>query len=619
MPGLYGFFLRRERSAEQVEKQIGRMVRVLEGRHPVRLTAFADDRLAVHNACFQDAFTGPETVRSTGERVFLDGYVLNREEIRSVLAGKGIQTGPGWDDETLVSLLYGVAGEGCADLLRGSFNLCAYDPNKSQVKLIDDRHGARHLYYLSTPDWFAFATEIKALVALEGAPRKIDRLSIQDMFNFGYIGGARTFFEDIRLFEPGTVLTVLPEAVEQRKYWDYRYWNTEGKASFDELVEEGGRLIEQAVSRHLDRFPRVGVPLSGGLDSRTILSFAARQRQPLEVFHCAWYAREERIARELCRLNQGNWHGFDPLQFDVAETTREGMAISDGDVHCHQFWFLPVAREICRQEWAEVLLDGYLMDVFFGDTFLVLPAKEEYSTAEKRGIINGIWRRGRPIFVEKAFRSEFYREYEEANRTSIEAGMARIEEPHLSNFVHRFSLANRSNRYSVALPNVQRQYVEYGYPGLDYELTDFYLRLPPEYKEGARFYRAILVQQFPDLARVSWIKTGRPLGCDKTWLDKLLGGRLAVRQLGTLGLLRLSAGRLDWSHRADLNRHFRQDPGFRNFFTGILEDPRTRSRGIIDREGVRRLIGFVDRGWPVITLIQSLVTVELWFRKFVDE
>ena len=620
MPGLYGFFLRRERSAEQVERQIDRMARRLEVRHPVRLTEFADDRFAVHNACFHDDFAVPEAcVQMTVKRVFLDGYVLNREEIHRLLEEKGMQSEPGWDDETLVSLLYGVAGEGCVDSLHGSFNLCAYDPQKKCVTLINDRHGARHLYYLSTPDWFAFATEIKALVALDGAPRKIDRLSIQDMFNFGYIGGTRTFFEDIRLFEPGTILSVGRDEIDPKKYWDFGYRNTEENASFEELVEEGGRLIEQAVSRQLARFSRVGVPLSGGLDSRAILSFAARREKSLEVFHCAWYAREECIARQLCQLNQGNWHGFDPLQFDVAETTREGMAISDGDVHCHQFWFLPVVREIRRQELAQVLLDGYLMDVFFGDTFLVLPEKEEYSLAEKREIINGLWRRGRPLFVEKAFRREFFREYEEANRVSIEAGMDRVDEPHLSNFIHRFSFANRSNRYSVALPNVQRQYVEYGYPGLDYELTDFYLRLPPAYKDGARFYRAILVRQFPDLAQVPWIKTGQPLDRDKTWLDKLLGGRLPVRQLGTLGLLRLSGGRLDWSHRADLNRHFRQNPRFRHFFTEILEDPRTHSRGIIDREGARRLIRFVDRGWPVITLIQSLVTVELWFRQFVDE
>jgi len=297
----------------------------------------------------------------------------------------------------------------------------------------------------------------------------------------------------------------------------------------------------------------------------------------------------------------------------------EGMEISDGNVHCHQFWFLPVIQEIKKRNLVDVLLDGYLMDVFLGDTFLVLPSKGNYTDAEKIEIINGIWRRCRPIFVEKAFLPDFYRDYQEKNRVSIETEMSRIEEENIANFIQHFSLGNRSNRYSVALPNVHRQYVEYGYPGLDYDLTDFYLRLPPQFKAGARFYREILQRHVPRFAEVPWAKTGKPLGRDRSWVDSFLGGRVPLRQMGTLALLRLSGGRIDVSHRADLNRHFRRDARFRSFFISVLQDPRTHSRGIIDRKGAERLVHFVDQGWPVLTLIQSLVTVELWFRRFIDE
>jgi len=277
-----------------------------------------------------------------------------------------------------------------------------------------------------------------------------------------------------------------------------------------------------------------------------------------------------------------------------------------------------VVRDIVEKKLAGVLFDGYLMDVFFGDTFLVIPQKERYTKEEKLKIINSIWRRCRPIFVEQAFLPEFYREYEEANRASIEGEMIGIDEPHLSNFIQRYSLANRSNRYSVALPNVQRQYVEYAYPGLDYELTDFYLRLPPEYKVGARYYRELLMRHALPFAQVPWVKTGKPLNAERSRFGRAMG-RLPLHQLAAIPLLRLSGGRIDLSHRADLNRHFRRNATFRRFFTSILEDERTWSRGIIDRKGVERLIGFIDRGWPVFTLIQSLITVELWYRKFIDE
>jgi len=509
-----------------------------------------------------------------------------------------------------------VWGERGIEALQGNFNCCAFDPEKGELTLINCRHGARHLFYRITPEYFAFATEMKALVAIDRG--EVDRMAVQDMFNFGYIGGQRTMFSDIHLLEQGSILEVSAEKCEKRKYWDYSFDNADGGGGFDSLVEEGGALFDRAVQRLLDRFDNLGIPLSGGLDSRTILALASRYRQNLDVFHCAWYEGEERIARALCRAAGGHWHRYDPLAFDIADSTSEGVEISDGNVHCHQFWFLSVVRDIVEKKLAGVLFDGYLMDVFFGDTFLVIPQKERYTKEEKLKIINSIWRRCRPIFVEQAFLPEFYREYEEANRASIEGEMIGIDEPHLSNFIQRYSLANRSNRYSVALPNVQRQYVEYAYPGLDYELTDFYLRLPPEYKVGARYYRELLMRHALPFAQVPWVKTGKPLNAERSRFGRAMG-RLPLHQLAAIPLLRLSGGRIDLSHRADLNRHFRRNATFRRFFTSILEDERTWSRGIIDRKGVERLIGFIDRGWPVFTLIQSLITVELWYRKFIDE
>ena len=149
------------------------------------------------------------------------------------------------------------------------------------------------------------------------------------------------------------------------------------------------------------------------------------------------------------------------------------------------------------------------------------------------------------------------------------------------------------------------------------DLTDFYLRLPPEFKGGARFYRALLGRMCPEVAQVPWAKTGRPLDQDKPGLSQWLG-RIPLHQMANLALMRLSGGRLDYSHRADLNLYFRRSVEFRRFFTQILQDPRTTSRGIIDTAGIEKLIGFVDKGWPVFALLQSLVTVELWYRRHID-
>ncbi|MEW6750763.1 MAG: asparagine synthetase B family protein [Candidatus Latescibacterota bacterium] len=615
LPGLYGYLRRGHPDAAQLAAAVERMVEAVPARHRSHHGGMCDGRLVVRNLRFLEPLRPCESLQAH-PRVFLDGYLLERQALLGRLERAGVWVDPSWDDEALAGALYRRLGPAAVGGLAGSFNLCAYDPQRGEVTLISSPHGERHLYWRTGPGYFAFATEIKGLLAL-GPPGEVNRLALHDMFNFGYISGMQTLFADIQLLAGGTVLTATPDGVRQERYWDYVYRNTEHPEPFDDLVDEAAELLQRAVDRCLDRFGRVGIPLSGGLDSRAILAFASRRQAGLDVFHCAWYAKEEEIAAQLCHLGNGRWHRYDPLTFDAAGLLSEGMALSDGDIHCHQFWFLPVVRQVRNAQLAQALLDGYLMDVFFGDTFLVLPDRPRYSSEERRQVINRLWRRCRPGFVRQAFLPAFYREYEEANRASIEAGMAGVHEDHLSNFVQRFSLANRSNRYSVALPNVARQYVEYAYPGLDRQLTDLYLRLPPEYKAGARFYRQVLLRHAERFARVPWVKTGRPLQHDRGWLSRRLG-RLPVHQLGTLGLLRLTRGRVDASHRADLNRFFRRDPAFRGALTSVLRDRRTWSRGIIDREGVERLIGFVDRGWPVLALLQSLVTVELWHRRFVD-
>jgi len=546
----------------------------------------------------------------------LDGYVLNHSALVARLRAQGIAAEPDWGDACLLAALHALEGATALAEVDGDFNLCLLQANSGAVSLLSSRHGSRHLYYVATPDFIAFSPYLAGLAAI--VTPKVNRLSLQDMFNFGYIAGERSMLQGVNLLPGAAELTVADGRWSLDKYWHPRFANDLAHAaSFDDLVDEAGTGLQASVDLYLERFSRVGVPISGGLDSRGILALAAKRQKALPAYHCTWYEDEAAIARQLVAAAGATWHEYDPLTFDFADILEEGARRTEGNIHCHQFWFQPVARELGFGGQADILLDGYLMDVFFGDTFLVLPESRSYNDTERRKIINGLWRRCRPGFVRRCFLPTFFDEYEQANRDSIVEQMAGVDEEDLSNFIHSFSFANRSNRYSVALPNAQRQYIEYGYPGLHGPLVDLYLRIPPGYKVGAAFSRTMLQRFAPTAARVPWAKTGRPLDRDKTWSDRLIE-RLSLRQAGSLALLWASSGRLDVSHRADLNRHFRRHEAFRRAHLAIADDERTFSRGMIDQAGLRRLTEMIDRGWPVFFLLQSLVTVELFHRRFTD-
>ena len=618
MPGIYGYLARGDRAQleESPAAKLERMLAAAPTPHDCDVSRYGDDWFAVASIGFGGrARSSGEISEHGSNRICLDGFLLNREEVVGELRRHSRMDGSEATDETLVSLLYGHVGDEVTKHLTGTFNICAYSEQFRSIQLISCRHGAFHLFYALTDRFLAFATQMRALIAVGDISNRIDELALSDMFNFGYMGGTRTLFQDVKLLDSATVLTVGQQSIAERTHWTYEFENVGSAPHRQNLEEETAAALREAVQRCADRVDRIGVPLSGGLDSRTILACIPRSAHPIEVFHCSWYEREERIARRLCEIKGANWKRFDPTTFDYASIIDEGFALSDGNIQAHQYWFLPVAEDARGR--VDVLLDGYLMDVYFGDTFLVLPSKPRYSQEDKIRIINGLWRRCRPAFVRKSFLATFYEKYEGGNRESIERGLSGIHEEHLSNCIHAFSFANRSNRYSVALPNIFRNFTEYAFPGLDPKLTALYLRIPPEYKVEAGFYRSVLCRHFPEFAAVPWAKTGRALHRKK---GKMGGAveRLQLRHLGRLALLRASGGRLDTSYRGDLNRLFRTNAKFRGAYMDILDQPQTFKRDIIDRPGLLRLVRFVDDGWPVFSLLESLITVELWFRRFVD-
>ena len=91
--------------------------------------------------------------------------------------------------------------------LDGYFCAVIYDRNKSELKLISDRYGMRMLYWYWHKDQFAWASEVKGILALDGIDKTIDPTSFECFMDLGYLLGEHTWFERIKLIKPATVIT----------------------------------------------------------------------------------------------------------------------------------------------------------------------------------------------------------------------------------------------------------------------------------------------------------------------------------------------------------------------------------------------------------------------------
>jgi hypothetical protein len=155
------------------------------------------------------------------------------------------------------------------------------------------------------------------------------------------------------------------------------------------------------------------------------------------------------------------------------------------------------------------------------------------------------------------------------------------------------------------------------YPALDYDLFDYAAGLPYAYLKQARLCRRAIEVYSPELAQVPWDLTGLPLGRSRGSGMRSLKARLNKFQY-YLG--RITHGMLDFSVPVtSANRLFRHDKGFRSHILGVLDDPRTFSRGIIDERGLKRLVGFQDSGRNYLSVMWGFMTIEKFFRKLIDD
>lgn len=618
MTGLFGFFRTTPVQPEDNHILLQRMFQALSQPKGGILHLHVDQWVGIGgltNPVFPESgqlFTDPE------KRYYLCliGEVENATEI--VAKSIALSDNPSCPARSLgpaLMLLLQQEGPEAVSTIRGSFTLCFYDTQTQTLHLMTCRHGAYYLYWTRTMHGLVFASALRSLLAFPGVKKRVNRAAIANLFTFEFLLGNQTLFEDIHLLPQATILTQRKERSTQQTYWDYPASPVQETPPFPEVVQAGSAIIRRTIHRYAHTHPQLGIPLSGGLDSRTLLCYTSEVRAGVPVYHLQKHPAETAIARQVCHALGARWHTMDHRDFDPQETIPAGMQIGEGQVSIHQYWLLPYMQKISREQPVSYLLDGYLVDVLLGSLWLVLPQKPQYSSTEKIQQIFRLWRMF-PLFLGRwLFTRDFFELLASQPLAEVKSVLQHRLDADITDVVRYFALLNRGRRYTLAFTNLNRYYVPIGTPALDYEFVEFCLSVPPVYRESSRLHRAILLRDFPHLASIPWIKTGLPLDQDFT---PFLLRRKILRKYGRYAISLLSGGWVEKKPDYDHNYRFRHDERFRQYYLRILRDPRTASRGILDRKGIERLISLQLHGMNQFNLIDALITIELWYRAYID-
>lgn len=206
----------------------------------------------------------PAEHEARGVAVTADACLDNRDDLTRQL---GLPAGV--VDGEVILAAYIRWGRACVEKLLGDFAFAVWDDGTRTLFCARDHFGVRPFYYCATDHFFAFASEINALLALPGMPRRIDETQVLDYLAGYWENGESTFYRDIRKLLPAHSLTVDAGEVRPAAYWSLGDPLTLKLKSDDDYADAFRAHFLEAV-RCRARGGVIGSTLSGGLDSSSI-------------------------------------------------------------------------------------------------------------------------------------------------------------------------------------------------------------------------------------------------------------------------------------------------------------------------------------------------------------
>jgi asparagine synthase (glutamine-hydrolysing) len=243
-----------------------------EGSHDDGELALGHRRLSIID--LSEAAHEPLTNEDGTLWLVFNGEIYNFRERRRELEGRHRFRSQG--DGEVILHLYEERGDDVVAALDGMFAFALWDARRKRLLLARDRSGKKPLFYHDGPGLFAFASEVKALLQHPEVPHERDPDALPLYLTYGYVPTPGTFYRGIRSLPPGHRLVATAAGVEgPTPYWQVRFRN--GEVRDEREAEERFRtLLREAVERRLVADVPLGVFLSGGLDSASVVAMMAQ-------------------------------------------------------------------------------------------------------------------------------------------------------------------------------------------------------------------------------------------------------------------------------------------------------------------------------------------------------
>ncbi|HSF43341.1 MAG TPA: asparagine synthase-related protein [Thermoanaerobaculia bacterium] len=502
--------------------------------------------------------------------------------------------------------------------VRGAFAGAWLD--RGTLRLASDKLGLRPLYYAKIPGGLAFASEVKAVLAAPGVASRTDERALADLFHFGALLGYRTLSAGIELLPPGSVLTfhLRNGSLKVEPYWRAAsLFAPRGAWRTDIEDEEVAGLFARAVTRRLAPREGLGISLSGGLDSRSIVAALGEAARGVASHTVGLpQCRDRSVAESIARL-AGTRHTFlalaEPCPEDFEAVLGRLVRMTDGlysglqgtEARVVDYFAAAPFQAVLRGHGGEVVKACLAYPLKIDARMRCLSSPED--------LARSIHRQGNLILgdlpPESLFTPPRLDVIREGPLTSVREALSAIGDADLApeDLTVCFYLREWVRRRVVASLSLFRPYIEVRMPFLDEDFLDLALKLPLERRSRGEVQRLLVRRFMPALLGISDSNTGAPLNAGRLGRFLASGLDAAWRRLRLPG----------YRHYVELER-WQRGP-LRAAIERILFDERTLSRGFYRPEGLRKVFDDHMAGRRCHTnLLCTILELELFHRAFAD-
>jgi asparagine synthase (glutamine-hydrolysing) len=488
--------------------------------------------------------------------------------------------------------------------LNGRFQGLVANRRDGTATLFNDRFGLQRIYYHEAQEAFYFSAEAKAILAVRPELRNIDSQSLGEYIACGCVLENRTLYSAIRALPSGSAWTFRGGALEKKaSYFEPREWEALEPLDTESYYNQLREAFTTRLPRYFNGKEKIGVSLTGGLDTRIIMAWRKAPAGSLPCYTFGSMYRENQDVYLARRVAEICGQPYQVVTDDERVLSRfphyaeRTLYLTDGCVDISRsvdLWNNEMARQI-----APVRLVGTFGSEIIRKSVMfkaVMPSPEPF---------------GRETYAEVSRAADTYRSLLGGNRTSLVA-------------------FTQPAAYHFGVLLLEQSQLTLRSPYLDNEIVRTVFRAP-KIEQGQDVRMRLIQEGSPALAR---LRTDRGLGnynsvakgINRAFLEFTFKAEYAydygmpqwiakVDHVFTpLHLERIWMGRhklfhFRWWYRTVLAKYVQE----------MLLDARSLSRPYLDRKGVETIVkGHLKGNRNYTTEIHRLLSLELLHRLFID-